>query len=202
MSDEVRKIDTSGSEDISLVKAFCDGEKEAFNRLVLKYKDKVFNLCYRFCGNYEDADDCAQEAFIKVYRSLNGFRQESSFSTWLYRITANTCKNKISSVKYKQGKIAVRLDEPIDTKEGSVNREIEGRSPNPKRELENKEKGILIQEAVDTLSADHKAVVVLRDIEGFSYEEIAEITGYALGTVKSKLARAREELRTKLKGLI
>ncbi len=189
-------------EDISLVKAFCDGQDEAFDKLVLKYKDKVFNLCYRFCANYQDADDCAQETFIKVYRSLTKFRQESSFSTWLYRIAVNTCKNKLSSAKYKQAKIAVRLDEPVRTEEGSVAREIKDCSPNPKCEIESKEKGALIQEAIDALSADQKTVVVLRDIEGFSYEEIARVTGYALGTVKSKLARARDQLREKLKGLI
>ncbi|MFC1576274.1 sigma-70 family RNA polymerase sigma factor [Candidatus Omnitrophota bacterium] len=202
MNSDPKNITTSSSEDISLVQAFCNGEKEAFDRLVLKYKDKVFNLCYRFSGNREDADDCAQEAFIKVYRSLTRFRQESSFSTWLYTITSNTCKNKLASIRYKEGKIAIRLDKPVSTEEGSVTREIKGHFPDPKRELERKEKGAIIQEAIDTLPQDQKTVVVLRDIEGLSYEEIAEVTGHAIGTVKSKLSRARDVLRMRLKGLI
>ena len=87
----------ANDEDALLVRAFNSGEKPAFDKLVLKYKDKVFNICYRFLNDYEEANDCAQETFVKIYRSLKNFRFESSFSTWLYRIAVNTCKNKITS---------------------------------------------------------------------------------------------------------
>jgi RNA polymerase sigma-70 factor, ECF subfamily len=179
-----------------------DEESVNFDDLVLKHKDKVFNLCYRFLGNYDEADDCAQETFVKVYRSLKDFRRESSLSTWIYRIAINTCKNRFSSAQYRRSRHMVRLDEPGETEDGERPVEVGGRSLSPSAELDRKEKGELIQDAINSLADDHKSVVVLRDIERLSYEEISEVTGYNLGTVKSKLARARQELREKLRGLM
>lgn len=173
-----------------------------FDELVLTHKDKVFNLCYRFLGDYEEANDCAQETFVKVYRSLKGFRRESSVSTWIYRIAVNTCKNRLTSAHYRGSKHMVRLDEPKETEDGERAVEIAGRSLSPAAELDRKEKGELIQEAINSLPPDQRVVAVLRDVEGLSYDEISETTGYNLGTVKSKLARARQELREKLKGLM
>jgi len=160
-----------------------------FDELVLEHKDKVFNLCYRFLGNYEEADDCAQETFVKVYRSLKDFRRESSVSTWIYRIAVNTCKNRVASAQYRRSRNMAQLDEVGDEK------------LSPATEADRREKGELIQEAIDSLPPDQKSVVILRDIEGLSYEGVAEATGLNLGTVKSKLARARQALREKLKGL-
>lgn len=182
-------------DDRALIYAFCaEQDKDAFDRLVIKYQDKVFNLCYRFMGNYHDANDCAQDTFVKVFRSLKKFKGESEFSTWLYRIAVNTCKNKLSSLTYRVSKMMVRLDKPRT--------EIKDESNSPEAEFEQSEKGRQIQKAIDALPEDYKTVVVLRDIEGLSYEEIAQITGYNIGTVKSKLARARGRLREKLEGLI
>jgi RNA polymerase sigma-70 factor (ECF subfamily) len=179
-----------------------DEESINFDELVLKHKDKVYNLCYRFMGDYGEADDCAQETFVKVYRSLKGFRSESSVSTWIYRIAVNTCKNRLKSAQYRGSRNMIRLDEPKETEDGERAVEVAGRSLSPSGELDRKEKGELIQDAINSLPADQKSVVVLRDVEGLPYEEISEVTGYNLGTVKSKLARARQELREKLKGLV
>ena len=173
-----------------------------FDELVLEHKDKVFNLCYRFMGDHGEADDCAQETFVKVYRSLKDFRRESSIATWIYRIAVNTCKNRLSSAQYRRSKYMVRLDEPKDTKDGKQPVEIGGGSLSPSAELDRKEKGETIQKAINSLPDDQKSVIVLRDIEGLSYEEVSEVMGYNLGTVKSKLARARQGLREKLKGLV
>jgi len=202
MNGDISKPNTSQQDDTDLVKAFQAGNKTVFDKLVLKYKDKVFNLCYRFLGDYTEADDCAQEAFVKVYRSLQGFRLESSFSTWLYRLTVNTCKNKLSSLEYRYRKKMVRLNNPKQTDEGIYPIEIKDESLSPIIEIERKEKGMLIQKAIDSLPEEQKTVVVLRDIEGLSYEEIVKITGYNLGTLKSKLARARRELQDRLRGVI
>ena len=114
----------------------------------------------------------------------------------------NTCKNRLKSAQYRGSRNMVRLDEPRKTEDGEQTVEVGGRSLSPADELDSKEKGGLIQEAINSLPADQKSVVVLRDVEGLSYEEISEATGYNLGTVKSKLARARQELREKLKGLV
>ena len=189
-------------EDATLIKTFFDGDRSAFDALVLRYKDKAFNLCYRFLGNYEEANDCAQEAFVKAYRYLKDFRFESAFSTWLYRITVNVCKNRLTSLDYRQSKKMVRLDNPKQTDSGSYNVEIADESLSPVVEVERKEKENLIQEAIDSLPDEQKTMVVLRDVEGLSYDEIVKITGYKLGTVKSKLSRAREALMEKLKGMI
>ena len=94
-----------------------DEESVNFDELVLKHKDKVFNLCYRFMGDHGEADDCAQETFVKVYRSLKDFRAESSVSTWIYRIAVNTCKNRLKSAQYRGSRNMVRLDEPKETED-------------------------------------------------------------------------------------
>ncbi len=189
-------------DDTALIQAFQADEEEAFDKLVIKHKNRVFNLCYRFVGSYEEADDCAQETFVKVYRSLKKFKFKSAFSTWLYAITVNTCKNKLSSLEYRYKKKMVRLDGPKGGEDGVYRVEVQDESMSPRVEIERKEKKGLIQKAIDSLPEQQKVVVVLRDIEGLSYEEIAGATGFKPGTVKSKLARARQQLREKLKGLI
>lgn len=190
-------------EDTLLIKAFDSGEKAAFDKLVLKYKNRVFNICYRFLADYEEANDCAQETFVKIYRSLKGFRFESTFSTWLYRIALNTCKNKVASLESRLRKRMVRLDSPVgDPGEESCTLEVASRALSPRDEIDRKEKEAIIERAIYSLPQDQKAVIILRDIDLLSYEEIAKVTGYNLGTVKSKLARARQALREKLGGLI
>jgi RNA polymerase sigma-70 factor (ECF subfamily) len=189
-------------EDIKLVKAFQNRNDTAFDRLVLKYQDAVFNLCYRFLGEHEEALDCAQEVFVKVFRSLKNFRMEAAFSTWLYRIAVNTCKNKVTSLEYRRRKNLVWLDQPAAVDERKTAVEIADCTSLPEKVLEQEDREAQIQRAINALPAEQKMVVVLRDIEGWSYEQIAERLGYRLGTVKSKLARAREELKNKLKGSI
>lgn len=199
MSRETCNYDTSPKEeDTALVKAFLAGEKGAFDNLVLKHQDRVFNLCYRFLGEYEEASDCAQEAFVKVYMSLKKFRFDASFTTWLYRITVNACKNRFLSKEYRYSKKIIRLNNPQDSENGAGSIDLEDESLSPRASLEREEKNMLIQKAIDSLPEEQKAVVILRDIEGVSYEEISNITGQNLGTVKSRLSRARESLREKL----
>lgn len=202
MAEENKKINYIDDEDRALINAFVSEQaKEAVDRLVIKYQDKVFNLCYRFMGNYHDANDCAQETFVRVYRSLASFKGQASFSTWLYRIVVNTCKNKLASLTYRLSKMFVRLDLPKGEEE-KRQIEVKDESRSPEVVFSQSEKSKQIQKAIDALPRQQKAVVVLRDIEGLSYEEIAQITGHNIGTVKSKLARARKILREKLKGLI
>jgi RNA polymerase sigma-70 factor (ECF subfamily) len=194
MNREIAREPRLPQQDRALVKAFQAGDKASFDELVLKHKDRLFNLCLRFLGDYQEANDSAQEVFVKVYRSLKRFRFESAFSTWLYRIAVNTCKNKLKSSEYRHRKKMVHLDNPGDT--GAL--EIRDETRSPLLELEKKERLNLIRRAIDSLPPEQKMVVVLRDIEGVSYEDIAHITGYSLGTVKSRLSRARLDLRKKL----
>ena len=159
----------------------------------------MFNLCYWFVGDYQDANDLAQDVFFKAFKALKNFRFESAFSTWIYRIAVNTCKNRLKSFQYRLKKKFVHLNNTAAAK-NNPGVEIADESSSPEIELGRKEKSRLIQTAINSLPTEKKAVVVLRDIEGLSYEEISSVTGFNLGTVKSKLARARQDLREKLKG--
>jgi RNA polymerase sigma-70 factor (ECF subfamily) len=201
MDDGSKRPAAFAGQDALLIKDFQGGDRAAFDKLVLRHKDKLFNLCYSFLGDYEEANDSSQEAFIKAYQGLKKFRFESSFSTWLYRIAVNTCTNKVKSLANRQKKMTSSLDNPggMDEKRSL---EIRDDAPTPLMELEEKERQALIRRAIDQLPPEHKAVITLRDIEGLSYEEIAEITGSNLGTVKSRLSRARIDLSSKLRSIL
>ncbi|MFO7667675.1 MAG: sigma-70 family RNA polymerase sigma factor [Desulfobacterales bacterium] len=188
--------------DADLVSAFKSGNTDAFDQLVLRYKDRIFNLCYRSLGDYQEAYDTAQDIFIRVYKNLRSFRGEASFLTWLYTIAGNTCKNRIKSLEYRYRDKKVSLNNPYNQKGENQESDIEDESGSPLLALEEKEKMKIIQGAIDSLPAEQKLVVILRDIEGLSYDEIINITGHRSGTVKSKLSRARLVLREKLKDII
>ena len=202
MKEEITNSASSHEEDRVLVRAFQTGDRTAFDALVLKHKDKLFNLCYWFLSDRQEANDSAQDTFIKVYRSLKKFRFESAFSTWLYRIAANTCKNRLKSSEYRHKKKMVWLENPGKLEHGQYSTEIRDETPSPMVELEKKERMMLIQKAIASLPTDQSTVVVLRDIEGLSYEEVSNITGLNFGTVKSRLSRARQKLRKKLRGTL
>lgn len=189
-------------DDATLVKGVQTGDTAAFDNLVLRYKDRVFNLCYRILGDFHEADDSAQETFLKVFRSIKGFRFDAAFSTWLYRVAVNTCKNRLKSSEYRRKNMTISLENPGYSGTGAPPREIRDNGDSPGNHVEKKERIRQVQEAVNALPPDQKTVVTLRDIQGFSYEEIADITGLNLGTVKSRLSRARLGLREQLKGLL
>ena len=201
MKEKKKIFQNQASKDVELIQAFQAGKKAAFDELVLSHKDKVFNLCYCFIGDYQDANDLAQDVFFKAFKALKNFRFEAEFSTWIYRIAVNTCKNRLKSFQYRLKKKFVHLNNTAAAK-NNPGIEMEDESSSPEIELGIKEKSKLIQAAINSLPAEKKAVVVLRDIEGLSYKEISSVTGFNLGTVKSKLARARQDLREKLKGEI
>lgn len=187
------------SDDHESVRACLKGDNRAFDDLVNRHKDRVFNLCYWFLGDYHEADDIAQDVFIKVFRSLGSFQFNAKFSTWLYRIAINTCKNRVTSLAYRYKKWTDRLESVSNMDETVL---TAGVSNSPEAQLQRKESARHIHQTINKLSADKKAVVVLRDIEGLSYDEISNVTGLAVGTVKSKLARARASLQQQLKGEI
>lgn len=185
-------------DDHALVRAFQAGSRAAFEKLVLRHKDRVFTTCCRILGNYEDADETAQETFVKVFRALKRFRMESAFSTWLFRIAVNTCKNRLKSAEFRNRKMRVSIHPSQNPGDEAPGMELRDQNPGPDDFLEKKQKARLIQQAVDALPHDQRAVIVLRDIQGFSYEDISNITGDPLGTVKSKISRARQRVRNRL----
>ena len=190
----------SSTKEAYLICAFQSGNKRAFDDLVLAHKDKIFNLCYWYLQDYQEANEQAQETFIKVFKGLKSFRFESSFSTWLHRIAVNTCKNRITSLEYRFRKKTDSLDNPEMADHFNPGDGISDEIQSPDVALEKKQKSAFVQKAINALPEAKKTMIVLRDIEGLSYEEIADITGLKQGTVKSKLARAREDLKNKLRG--
>lgn len=185
-------------DDIQLVERTQQGDQQAFSQLFAKYQKKVFNLCFRFVDDYEEARDLTQETFVRVYNGIKNFRREASFSTWLYCIASNTCKNKLRHWKTQPNLMS--LDETFETEDDEMTRQVEDKNdPTPLAKAETREIQDQVQTAIKTLSAEHREVIILRDIQGCSYEEIAATLGCNLGTVKSRLSRARLELKDLLK---
>ncbi|MEW6183144.1 MAG: sigma-70 family RNA polymerase sigma factor [Bacillota bacterium] len=174
----------------ALVTKAQDGDSEAFEQLVLMYQDRVYGLCYRMSGNYADAQDLAQEAFVRAYRALGKFRLEADFGTYLHKIAVNLC---ISFRQRNHNELS--LDDPVSTEEGPLTRQVADRGQQPEEMVEESEFRNLIREGLSTLAREHQAVLVLREMEALSYEEIAVSLGVAPGTVKSRLSRAREALK-------
>ncbi len=184
--------------DIVLIRSFnTNQDKRSFTSLIEKYQHDVYNFCYRFLGDAEDAADCSQEIFIRIYRHLPGFGFRSKFSTWLYRIMVNACNDMSRSRKYRAHQVSLET--------GSTNGEVfpipveNGSSPNPEQAAIRKEVQEVFQAALCKIRQRYRAVIILRDIEGRSYEEISRLTGMKLGTVRSTLARARLEMAGFLK---
>ncbi len=187
----------SGDSDNDLIKAFKAGDAAAFDRIVVRHMDRIVNLCYWLLGDYQDASDMAQEIFIKVLKGLDDFRFHAAFSTWLYRITVNACKNRIRSLEYRFKKLNVSISDKPNGHESIT--DCPDPHPLPDVKLEEKQYNLLIKNAIKSLPSKQRAVVVLRDMEGLSYEEIARVTGVNIGTVKSRLARGRQALMRKLR---
>ncbi|MBU4533529.1 MAG: sigma-70 family RNA polymerase sigma factor [Firmicutes bacterium] len=179
-----------------LVRRSQKGDAVAFEQLVTLYQDRIYGLTYHLTGNHADAQDLAQDAFVKAYYALKGFRNEADFGTWLHRITVNVWIN----VKRKQRPV-VSLDEPLSTGDGEVQRELAATAEGPEEVAERREFQELVQAALQELSHEHRTVLVLRELQGYTYEEIAEILDCSLGTVKSRINRARQALKEKLASL-
>lgn len=169
------------------------GDRKAFNELVLKYQKQVFNIAYGMLSDYEDASDASQEVFVRVYRSISAFREQSSFTTWLFRICSNVC-NDMRRKRQRRG-ITISIDN--DEEDNPVS-QIASEDPTPADLVEMNERQRAVRDAIDSLKPEYKDIIVYSDIEQFSYEEIAEIIKCPVGTVKSRLNRARNALRKKL----
>lgn len=176
----------------NLVEQAKQGNIQAFETLILTYEKMVYNIAFRMLQHSEDARDISQEVFLKAYRSLANFDGKSKFSTWLYRIAVNTC---IDEIRKQKGRLTYSLEEELESTEGSYQKQFADAGQTPEDSLLHLEMQKEVVDALNTLSEEHRTVVVLRDIQGFSYEEIAKMTNTTLGTVKSRIARARSQLK-------
>ena len=166
------------------------GELDAFEELVRQYEKRVYAVALRSSGSPEDAADITQEVFLRAWRSIESFRGDSGFSTWLFRITMNLC------VDHARHKNAQPQTQPLVVGEEDAERPIPDPAPTPEEHLENSELGRELAASLDEVSEEHRRIVLLRDVSGLSYTEIAEVLEISEGTVKSRLSRARIALRT------
>ena len=170
------------------------GDQDAFGQLVLAHQSKVFTLCVHMLNSREEAEDMAQEAFLKAWRSLGGFHGESSFATWMHRLTTNLCLDHLRRQTRRQN-VAVAVS--LDDEEAAFTEPADSGS-DPQRELERKERQRALAKGLKELPEHHRRALVMREVSGLSYQEIADALALDLGTVKSRIARAREALRKRL----
>lgn len=173
--------------DAGFAKAVAAGDENAFEQLVKKYEHSVLNTIYRYIGNYSDAEDIAQEVFIKVWRNIKKFKRRSKFSTWLFRIVVNQCLN----YKSKQKEKLLSLDESINTRTTLESSGVES-------EFERRERVAMVKKAVHELPKTQRIAIILSKYEGKSYKETAQIMGVSLSSVTSLIFRAKDNLRKKL----
>ncbi len=181
----------------ALVKKLKRRDERAFRQLIADHKDRVYSVALRMLGSPTEAEDLAQEVFVTVFKSIDSFREDSKLSTWIYRIAVNHSKNRI---KYFSRRKQLQQGEYDDSKEAATRHAVSPNAPkNPQEELGNSETGRKIQEAIAKLEEIPRTLIILRDIEELAYQEISEIVEMPIGTVKTKIHRARVTLRTILK---
>ena len=168
------------------------GDREAFNELIKLFESRVFNFAYRLCGRYDDANDLASETFVRLYNSLGNFRGDSTFITWLFRIATNVY---LDDRKRQRSRPSESLDEVLELEENAVTKQLEDKGPGPQDIAELRERNALLQKAISSLPEYQRVMIVMYHMQGQSYEQIAEGLDMPIGTVKSRLNRARLALR-------
>ena len=182
----------SSSDERSIVDRAAKGDVDAFESLVKAYEKKLYNMAYRLVSDPEDALDVVQEVFLKTYQALPNFRGDSQFSTWLYRVCVNTCLDHLR--KDKKSK-SYSLDAPMDLGDSEVQRQVEDDGISTEDAVEMKSTGEEILEIINQLDPHYRTALILCDVHDYSYKEIAEILNVSLGTVKSRIHRARNLVR-------
>lgn len=184
-----------GDEDLEYVILCQKGSTEAFEVLVERHQKKMLNIAFRMMGDYDEACDVTQEAFVAAYKSIRKFKAEAKFSTWLYRIVINCAKNRLKQLRdlARHKGVSLNNSEEVKPEDGLIHPFIN--DTNPGMQLEIRERDVQIQQCIASLDEEYREVLVLRDIQGFSYEEIRGILKMPEGTLKSRLSRARNALK-------
>src|SRR5690242_17127671 len=190
-----KKAEEGITSELALVQAAKKGDLEAFSQLVKRYDRNIFRIAQHITHNEDDAQDVVQEAFLKAYQNLDQFQGNSKFYTWLVRIAVNEALMKL---RRRRADKTVSLDEDVVTDEGTMPREVADWSPNPEQLYGQSELGDILKKTIQGLPPGFRTVFVLRDVEGLSTEETAEMLGLSIPAVKSRLLRARLQLRERL----
>ncbi len=191
---------TAGSDpDVEVVRRARAGDVGAFEELVLTHQRRTFNVAYRMLGDYDEAVDLTQEVFIQAHRSLGQFRGEARFGSWLLAIAVNQCRNRLKSWKRRSRSRHDSLSAPIGEEGSDLHRELPDPGANAAEALEGRQLEELVHEEMKHLDEEYRTVLVLREMQGVAYEEIARMLEVPIGTVKSRLHRGRTELRERLR---
>lgn len=193
---DLERAGTLDSQEADFVARLQANEDAAYDELVRTYHTSIYHTAFRMLGDSGDAADACQDIFIKVFRNVRGFRGDSSLKTWIFRIAFSEILNRLRWWKRRFRSATVSLDDDRNGNGPAIH--LRTHSPSPLQVLETKEREQAIQQALTKLSGEHRSIVILRDIEGFSYNEIADILGVSCGTVKSRLARARADMKQSL----
>ena len=196
------KKQTIRDEDYEFVSLCKKGKVDAFEVLVRKNQRRMLNIAYRMMGDYDEACEIVQDAFVSAYRGIKNFKGRSKFSTWLYTIVMNLAKNRLKQLKTQRNHEKYSIDDPLLTNEGEIHVDPASGDPSPLERLEKKDIQHKVQGCIDALEHEFREVIVLRDIQGFSYDEISNVLEVPEGTVKSRLFRARDTVKDCLKRVI
>jgi RNA polymerase sigma-70 factor (ECF subfamily) len=195
-----KRSNASGpDDDATLVSSAQTGDLQAFEQLVTKHQKKMLNIAYRLIGDYDDACEVVQDAFVSAYRNIKTFRGDSKFTTWLTTITLNLSKNRQKQVRSRQSHEAYSLNDPVQTDDGTMTIDPPSKEPSVLDRMETRDIRTRVQDCIKALDADFREVLVLRDMQEFSYEEIGHMLKVREGTVKSRLFRARDMVKDCLK---
>jgi RNA polymerase sigma-70 factor (ECF subfamily) len=189
-------------EDTELVSSAREGDPASFEALVNKHQKKMLNIAFRLVGDYEEACEIVQDAFLSAYRNLGSFRGDAKFSTWLTTITLNHSKNRLKQLRSRRKHEAFSLDEEVGTDDGRMEIDPPSKEPSVLSRLEQRDIRQKVQDCIQALDQDFREALVLRDMQDFSYEEIAGMLKVRSGTVKSRIFRARETVKDCLKAVM
>jgi RNA polymerase sigma-70 factor (ECF subfamily) len=194
--------DPRQSSEAQFIERLKQGEAAAFNTLVTERSGEIYGLLYRLTENPEEARDLTQETFLRAFQSINHFRGEADLRTWIYRIAINQARNRWRWWRRRRREVTVSLDSTDGQSNQPLSACLKEQGDNPEEETLAHERQRALRTALRSLRSVYRETVILRDIEGFSYEEIAETLNISVGTVKSRLARGRQELRRRLLGCL
>lgn len=198
----MKKNNQTTDEDYNLVSLCKKGNVDTFEVLVRKHQKRMLNIAYRMIGNYEDACEIVQDAFVSAYKGIKDFKEKSRFSTWLYTIVLNLSRNRLRQLKIKSYREEFSLNDPVITDDSQINIELSSGESTILERLERRDVQQKVQGCINSLDSEFREVLILRDIHGFSYDEISNMLKIPEGTVKSRIFRARDILRDCLKRVI